>query len=307
MKDDYLTCYQTLEIPAGCTWAQLRAAYRRRVRKWHPDRFQLEPAKKALAEEKIKEINKAYELLSSYHDKHGHLPTSVTVNEPLLPHSSPDRSLRPERRPPESYRTDVFAADWPSHETANVATKPYRIIRLVLIGFAIWLAYTFWWAPTPDTGSVSFVPPRSFALSPADSSGSGSVTEATKIQDGPHGFFTVGSTPDEVQAVEGIPTRITDGVWYYGKSRIYFDDGTVARWVDDPSTPLRVDSDSLESATPLTTFSVGSTKAQVRSIQGKPLLETDLEWSYGVSKVYFKGNRVSGWYSSPFEPLKISQ
>ncbi|HYG76167.1 MAG TPA: J domain-containing protein [Planctomycetota bacterium] len=55
-------CLETLELPATATPEQIRQAYRELVKVWHPDRFS-EASLKARAEEKLKEINTAYEKL----------------------------------------------------------------------------------------------------------------------------------------------------------------------------------------------------------------------------------------------------
>jgi hypothetical protein len=51
-------------------------------------------------------------------------------------------------------------------------------------------------------------------------------------------FFTVGSTPDEVLAVQGTPTGMLGNVWSYDFSYIFFRDGKV-RQVSDSEGLLR--------------------------------------------------------------------
>ncbi|MEE8292570.1 MAG: DnaJ domain-containing protein [Candidatus Tectomicrobia bacterium] len=53
------------------------------------------------------------------------------------------------------------------------------------------------------------------------------------------GFFTVGSTKDEVLAIQGTPTSVTDRVWDYGHSRVYFRHGRVTRWDIWSRSPLK--------------------------------------------------------------------
>jgi len=52
--------YQILGVPRNATEKEIKAAYRRLARKYHPD---VNPGDKA-AEEKFKEINEAYQVLS---------------------------------------------------------------------------------------------------------------------------------------------------------------------------------------------------------------------------------------------------
>ena len=118
-------------------------------------------------------------------------------------------------------------------------------------------------------------------------------------------YFTYGSTVGDVYAVQGTPSNTSDGVWRYGKSKVYFSRGKVTHWEDDPTSPLKASADIMLERAPATAFGVGSTKAEVRALQGKPLMEWSNVWEYGTSKVYFDGDRVSGWYDSPLNPLRI--
>ncbi|WP_457744373.1 DnaJ domain-containing protein, partial [Sulfurimonas sp.] len=63
--------YETLEITDNASEAEIKKAYRKLARKYHPD-----VNKDASAEEKFKEINAAYEILSdkekkAQYDQHG--------------------------------------------------------------------------------------------------------------------------------------------------------------------------------------------------------------------------------------------
>ena len=54
--------YEVLGLKPGATEEEIKAAYRELVKKYHPDRYQDNPLNE-LAEEKIREINEAYDTL----------------------------------------------------------------------------------------------------------------------------------------------------------------------------------------------------------------------------------------------------
>jgi DnaJ-domain-containing protein 1 len=59
--------YEVLEVDPEASPAQIRAAYQRLVRQYHPDRTaQLAPELQELAEKRTKEINAAYQTLRSW-------------------------------------------------------------------------------------------------------------------------------------------------------------------------------------------------------------------------------------------------
>lgn len=66
MDDDILRCYRTLEVEPGASITKVAQAYRDLVKVWHPDRFQSSARLQKKADEKLKEINLAYERLQNY-------------------------------------------------------------------------------------------------------------------------------------------------------------------------------------------------------------------------------------------------
>ena len=58
--------YEVLEIKEGASFEEIKKAYRNMVKKYHPDKYKDNPLAD-LAEEKMREINEAYEHLSQTH------------------------------------------------------------------------------------------------------------------------------------------------------------------------------------------------------------------------------------------------
>ena len=46
------------------------------------------------------------------------------------------------------------------------------------------------------------------------------------------GYFTVGSTKDEVLAIQGKPTGVYESFWMFGSSVVHFEGNRVLRWED---------------------------------------------------------------------------
>lgn len=58
-------CYDLLELPDGSSLAEVKNAYRIMTKVWHPDRFSSDPELRQKAEEKLKQINAAFQILQA--------------------------------------------------------------------------------------------------------------------------------------------------------------------------------------------------------------------------------------------------
>jgi curved DNA-binding protein CbpA len=82
MRDDLDInhAYEILGLKPGASQAQVKQAYRKLVKIWHPDRF-FDQEKKQVAEEKIKKINAAYNKLKSEQLSAGNRSSSSSTNQ----------------------------------------------------------------------------------------------------------------------------------------------------------------------------------------------------------------------------------
>ncbi len=64
-------CLALLELESCTSVEEVRRAYRDLVRVWHPDRFSSDPRLRTRAEEKVKQLNAAYEELVRQLDRSG--------------------------------------------------------------------------------------------------------------------------------------------------------------------------------------------------------------------------------------------
>lgn len=77
MSDQLTECYNLLGLSPGASSAELKAAHRDLAKVWHPDRFHHDPRLQQKAEEKLKEINEAYNRLRSGKGRRQTPPTST--------------------------------------------------------------------------------------------------------------------------------------------------------------------------------------------------------------------------------------
>ena len=65
MNTELSKAYELLGVKPGVSSRELKAAHRDLAKVWHPDRFLHDPRLQEKAQEKLKEINEAYDLLIS--------------------------------------------------------------------------------------------------------------------------------------------------------------------------------------------------------------------------------------------------
>jgi hypothetical protein len=123
------------------------------------------------------------------------------------------------------------------------------------------------------------------------------------------GYFTLGSTKDEVLAVQGTPTKFGGYQWTYGSSTVDFNNDRVVSWNQFYGSPLKVK--MVPSAAAMSDakgyFTLGSTKDEVLAVQGTPTKFGGYQWTYGSSTVNFSNDRVVSWNQFYGSPLKAKK
>ena len=66
MQNNLQGCYQVLDLEPGKSLDEVKRSYRELVKVWHPDRFTGDTKLQQKAQEKLKQINLAYELLEEF-------------------------------------------------------------------------------------------------------------------------------------------------------------------------------------------------------------------------------------------------
>lgn len=72
--------YEVLGVRQGASEAEIKAAYKELVKKYHPDKYQNNPLSD-LAEEKLQEVNEAYEMLMKGSGSSGYSGYSYNPNQ----------------------------------------------------------------------------------------------------------------------------------------------------------------------------------------------------------------------------------
>ena len=258
IHDKNLSCARcmalhVLELHAGATDEEIKAAYRMLVKVWHPDRFEGDRKLSKAAGEKLKGINAVFKFLSSS-------PRPVGGRKP----STPEPKESTKKAQPTSDRPSPFAErDDGNRPTGNAAAPPTptasrpstgdspnvsipqessgwsRLLRYVIIFGGISLAKYFWpsGGSGPNTNAVvhptyevdTTSSPRSTLLfDHFATSEQAKPTSHTSKKVPP--YFTVGSTREEVLAVQGTPTSFSQDTLEYGASEVYLSDGKVVSW-----------------------------------------------------------------------------
>jgi hypothetical protein len=268
----------------NATEQEIRRAYRVLVKVWHPDRFQSDQKLKEDAEAKLKDINSAFEFLTSTSWERGQgQPFAPTFTGAASPQPSPERE--PASNQPPTGAAPVVMPPWSRRfrlwPETRIFFKIAMIAFAILLGRYIWIAFDVPDSPGEEvakvygTGKDSVLkgletPKRRFVQAveqdlqrlglqqpaPADNplmgeaappasqrtgqtasqkmnSGRADKTPATPQKLLP--YITVGSTMEEVLAQQGPATASSENKLVYGKSELYFKDGSVIGWRIDPT------------------------------------------------------------------------
>lgn len=96
--DDFSKSYQILGLKPDASPEEARQAYRDLVNVWHPDRFLHDERLRLIAQEKLKEINGAYELVKAQFFAASIAPESTALPEPEAAAEAPAPDTPPSGR-----------------------------------------------------------------------------------------------------------------------------------------------------------------------------------------------------------------
>ena len=135
LLENLTECYRILDLAPGSSLDQVKASYRELVKVWHPDRFAHDPKLQAKAQEKLKQINAAYERLCK-EGTHTHRPSSAYSSPPPSnQHSGPTSSAGSSGRP--SGQQQRPAPSPPPHQQPKSPLETIWSSRIVQIAIAV--------------------------------------------------------------------------------------------------------------------------------------------------------------------------
>lgn len=334
---DRCASLQMLGLGTYASQEEIESTYHTLVKVWHPDRFPTDPTLRLAAEEKLKEINAAHDFLVSDQSQSASAQAQATPQRPqpsrpfqadpeIAESDEVEKILRSQKKsvlPAILLRAgfaigglalialvlltaDSFISSNPKAERSWEELKTEVSHDLRASGVRL----------TPDSAKPQ---DSTTAAPPATSAPEAPVTpappqpeprEAVKSAKVPvktldhvktlQPYITSGLTPMEVLSVLGKPSSSAGERMFYQGSEIDFRNGQVAGWKIDPKSPIRAklwpDSPPVPG---LTTFSIGSSKSDVITLQGTPTLFSENEFGYGNSLVFFQNNRVVSWKEDP--------
>jgi curved DNA-binding protein CbpA len=334
----------TLGLERDATEGAVKEAYRLLVKVWHPDRFHSDRKLREAADVKLKEINSAFKYLSSaaarkgYEKRAPEEPSYATYQTiPETEQSEPIFSATPIVNPGRVFLKRLRVAVGIFFKIAALAVF-ILLVRYTWIAFDVPDPTNGQVAEVYSVGKQSLLkeleaPKQRFnaaivrdwrrllgrsygAAYGTQAAPSGNPYSAQQRAGSPRPaapsptprvirpYLTVGSTREEVLAMQGLPTASTENKLVYGNSELYLKDGSVTGWRIDSASPIRV---KLWPSTPvdpaIASYTVGSSKDVVLVVQGTPTAFSDDKFEYGKSEVYFRNNRVVSWKEDPSVPL----
>ncbi len=116
----------------------------------------------------------------------------------------------------------------------------------------------------------------------------------------PPAVYTIGSSMDEVLAIQGTPTRMEGNRWLYGFCELRFKDGRLSEY-DNFFGDLKIRLSPGKAGTGSQNerfFTVGSTAEEVLLAQGTPTSIKGNLWYYEMSNVVFRKGKVQYVFNS---------
>jgi hypothetical protein len=225
-KAHHIRLYKRLNLSDSATIADLKKSYFHLANKYHPDKA-TRPEPTPINTELFNEVQTAYRELKQFYEQYGHLPLNSGLDSPgHLNRSKPDSHTR---------------------RFGTIGRSSYLLFGLLMTLLLILL-----FLPSPDDRNTTLSEANSSSKSQLKPGGDLTTDAHLHIQHSPSLAelqtqpIRIGLSMGEVFDLLGVPDTTINNQWYYGSSEIYFRDGLVSGWNNDPKSPMWTD-DSLPS------------------------------------------------------------
>ncbi len=281
--------YQILGLQPGASAEEIKQAYRKLAKKWHPDTLgsSISASEKEKAEQKFNEITNAYRTLIHY----------AKVQEII-------KNKQQEGGSPSTTQPSTQTIIKHKNTTYTTQKTPKTLIQIVFglcCLIAIFIALANFHESQNEVRYLIINKNKAISIS-TTSSNTKNRKASEKEKKRPlyynkyhRDFFSIFSTKDEVLSVQGTPDRISGRKWFYGLSSVTFENDRVIEY-DNFDGRLRVKMlpKKLPDRIP-SYFTIGSEKDEVLLVQGTPSRVRTSVWYYGLDKVFFENGRVVGY------------
>ena len=296
---DRCDALHVLGLEYGASDDEIKDTYRTLAKVWHPDRFESDKKLKTTAEEKLKEFNSAFQLLTmpssgwvSPNPSPGRPPSRPNPSEPQTEQPQPEPQEQKPRtegqsasaatkRPPSKNRSQQNSP--PSRRKPN-HSRPTRVsAEKAGLGFlGVIAAVILIWVGAYVGHEKSRT--RSISSRPAAPVVSGSPAQQPPVAQQPH---------DDVPLTKTLPQPPP-----YGEEQGH----KTAPTAKSPEQLLKPRPPVIDEAR---YFTVGSKVDEVLAVQGMPTKSSEDVYHYGSSKVYFRNGVVESWDVWPQNLLKV--
>jgi hypothetical protein len=273
---------QVLGLDGAPSDDEIRSTYRLLAQVWHPDRFQTKQKLRQAAEEKLKEINRAYQFLTSVAGRSARCNGRRPENAPRQAgHASWVPSSDTEAREPERRSEPVI----PPRARSRLTVHSGLLLRycVILVGVAVAGVLVLQWldsylSSNPDTAKFYGEAKARVSADVAATLGESWNRVRQKYRQIPSGPApSTANSFEKRSEAETAPGGARHGV--------------------RPTQPAVV------KIRPYITADL--TQQEVEEIQGQPTQATANKLVYQKSEIYFRANHLSGWKIDPSTPLRV--
>ena len=281
---------RVLGLGADATEGEVRAAYHVLVKVWHPDRFESDPALKVAAEAKLKDVNYAYEFLTSTlsdradsHRARSGTNAASAQGTSTTADSAAGQAAAGKPEPAVREKRSFFGLVFPTLKTLGSLAL---IAATILLCRYAWIAFDFQAVTGGDVSRVI---------------GNGKASVA-KWSEAPKRRF--------IEAVESDLRRL-DLIKPTQEASPQPEEASLAAkpQVGQTMRQKQAGRQTAKMQAERTIYSyitLGSTRDEVLAQQGPPTTSSENKLAYGRSELYFKDNNLIGWKIDPASnPIRV--